>query len=327
MAAFFSRPVLSDLQFRQPSGETLTLSGDTRIVGKFFSKGTEIDGSVIGAPSGVTGHVLTFINNKIQLAPPGTGITASQVFTGGTISRNFGNTQVNSAVQIPIISTTIKDFIEKFFFPSIPPSISISGGVTRMFGNNSGFTLNWSVTRRTLPLTSITVNGLAVASGFFVGLPQNGTLISGTTATITTPNTNQTYILTATTASESQNISTSMVFSHKRYFYGDNQNLLDDGLFTDAGRSTNVNLHDVGGQSEFASNRIKSTFAITLSNQFFYYVYPVTFGNASFTFNGLENNDLSFKDFTFTNPYGFALTFRMYRSNNILNGTFNVAVN
>lgn len=318
--SFFTRLDLSDIQAKQMSGSTLTMSGVTDFVGVLKSKGVEIDATLTGATSAMTGHVLTYIGGKIKLAPS-TG--------GGGGGNAFDSVRTTTRAGIPAVNVgggTVQQFLEGYFFPSVPPSVSIAGGTTRMFGNNSGFTLNWTVTRRTLPITSITVRGLAVPSGFFSALPQNGSLSSGTTATITTPNTNQTYNLVATTASETQNTSTSIVFSHKRYFYGDNQNLLDNGLFTDTGRSTNVNLHDVGGQSEFASGKAKSSFAITLSNQFFYYVYPLAFGASAFTINGLSNTDFSFMDFTFTNPFGFATTFRMYRSNNLLNGTFNIAV-
>lgn len=319
---FFTRPDLSDIQFKQMSGSTLTMSGVTDFIGILKSKSVEIDATLTGATSAITGHVLTFLNGKIRLAPGGSG-------GGGGGGNAFNSSRTTTRVGVPAVNiggSTIQQFLEGYFFPSVPPTLSITGGGTRMFGNNAGFTLNWTVTRRTLPITSITVNGLSVPSGFFVGLAQNASLSSGTTATITTPNTNQNYILNTTTASENVNASTSVAFSHKRYFYGDNQNLLDDGLFTDAGRSTNVNLHDVVGESEFAASRVKSSFAITLSSQFLYYVYPVTFGNASFTINGLANTDFSFKDFTFTNPFGFATTFRIYRSNNLLNGTFNIAV-
>jgi hypothetical protein len=316
---FFTRPDLSDIQFKQMSGSTLTMSGTTDFTGQLKSKGVEIDATIVGAPSGVTGHVLTYLNGKIQLAPTSSGSSDS----------SFDSNRTTTRVGVPAVNVggaTVKQFLEGYFFPSVLPSLTITGGVTRYFGNNAPFTLNWTVTRRTLPITSITVHGMSVPSGFFVGLPQNGSLTSGTTATIGTPNTNQTFILNATTASENVNATTTMTFSHKRYYYGESQNLLDNGLFTDAGRSANVNLNDVPSKAEFASSRVKGTFSITLSNQFFYYVYPVSFGAASFTINGLLNNDFSFTDFTFTNPFGFPTTFRMYRSNNLLNGSFNIAV-
>lgn len=316
---FFTRPDLSDIQFKQMSGSTLTMSGTTDFIGILKSKGVEIDATLTGATSATTGHVLTYLDGKIRLAPAGSG-SGNNVFNSVRTTTRSGIPAVN------VGGTTIQQFLEGYFFPSVPPTLAITGGGTRMFGNNSGLTLNWTVTRRTLPITSITVNGLAVPSGFFIGLAQNSSLSSGTTATITNPNVNQNFVLNTTTASENVNASTSIVFSHKRYFYGDNQNILDDGLFTDVGRSNNLNLHDIVGESEFSSTKTKSTFSITLASEFLYYVYPLSFGVASFTINGLLNTDFSVKDFTFTNPYGYATTFRICRSNNLLNGTFNVAV-
>jgi len=289
------------------------MSGSTNYIGVLKSKGTEIDATLTGATSATTGHVLTYLAGKIRLAPSSGGNSA------------FNSSRSTTRAGIPSVNvggSNVNQFLEGYFFPSVPPDAVISGGGTRQFGNNAGLTLNWTATRRTQPITSITVNGLSVPSGFFSALPQNGSVSSATTATIATPNTNQTYPMNVTTASESVNASTSIVFSHKRYFYGDNQDVI---AFTDPNTSSNVNLHDPAN-AEFAGSRVKGTFAITLSGQFFYYVYPTSFGAASFTINGLSNTDFTFKDFTFTNPFGFATTFRMYRSNNILNGTFNIAV-
>jgi hypothetical protein len=313
---FFTRPHLDNTQFQQLSGETLTLSGITNFSGVLKSKGVEIDASLTGATSALTGTVLTFIGNKIRLAPSNNSNTDS-LFNSSRATTRSGIPAVN------VGGTTVKQFLEGYFFPSVPPTVAISGGVTRLFGNNSGFTINWTVTRRTLPITSITVKGLAVPSGFYTALAQNGSLSSGTTATISIANNNQNYPILTTTASESVSAITSMVFSHKKYFYGDNQDLI---AFNDVNTSTNLNLNDTSGKSEFSSTRVKSTFSINLTNQFLYYIYPTSFGASSFTINGLLNTDFSFKDFTFTNQYGYVATFRMYRSNNILNGTFNVAV-
>lgn len=310
---FFTRPHFDDNEFQQLSGETITLSGQTDFHGVLKSKGVEIDGTFTG---GTGTSVMTYIGGKIRLAPATGG--------GGSVAFDSNRTTTRSGVPaVNVGGSSVNQFLEGYFFPSVPPSESISGGNTRLFGDNSSFTLNWSVTRHTLPITSITVNGVSVSSGFFIGLAPGGTLSSGTTATITNPNTNQTYAIVTTTASETVNASTLVVFSHKRFYYGESQNVIP---FTDPNTSTNVNLNANAGTSEFAGSRVKGAFAITLSNQFFYYVYPTAFGAAAFTINGLSNTDFTFKDFTYTNPLGFSTTFRMYRSNNILNGTFNIAV-
>jgi hypothetical protein len=312
---FFTRPDLSDIQFKQMSGSTLNLSGTTDFVGTLKSKGVEIDATLTGATSAVTGHVLTYLAGKIRLAPSQGG------GGGGTFDSNRATTRAGIP-SVNVGGSSINQFLEGYFFPSVPPSAGISGGGTRQFGNNAGFTLSWTATRRTQPITSITVNGLSVASGFFSALPVNGSVTSGTSATIATPNNNQTYNMVVTTASETVNASTSIAFSHKRYFYGDNQNIIP---FSDTNTSTNVNLYDLAN-AEFAGGKAKGAFNITLAAQFFYYVYPTAFGAAAFTINGLSNTDFTFKDFVFVNPFGFSTSFRMYRSNNLLNGTFSIAV-
>lgn len=310
--SFFTRPNLSDVQFRQLTGDTLTMSGTTNFSGTLKSKGVEIDATLTGATSAVTGSVLTYLAGKIRLAPSSGGDSA------------FDSNRTTTRSGIPAVNvggSSVKQFLEGYFFPSVPPTALITGGGTRQFGNNAGFTLNWTATRQTQPITSITVNGLAVASGFFNALIQGGSVSSGTSATIASPNVNQTYTMNITTASESVNASTSVSFSHKRYFYGDNQDVL---AFNDTNTSSNVNLYDPSN-AEFGG-KAKSTFSITLSGQYFYYVYPTSLGAASFTINGLSNTDFSFKDFTFTNPFGYATSFRMYKTNNLLNGTFSIAV-
>lgn len=310
---FFTRPDLSDIQFKQLTGSTLTMSGATDFAGILKSKGVEIDATLTGATSAITGHVLTYLAGKIKLAPGGGGDSA------------FDSTRPTTRAGIPSVNvggSSVKQFLEGYFFPSVPPSASISGGGTRQFGNNAGFTLSWTATRQTQPITSITVNGLSVPSGAFSSLVQGGSVSSGTSATIATPNTNQSYNMNVTTASESVNASTSIAFSHKRYFYGDNQDLIP---FSDAATTSNVNLHDPAN-AEFASGKAKSTFSITLSGQFFYYVYLTAYGTAAFTINGLSNTDFTYKTFVLTNPFGYSTNFTMARSNNILNGVFNIAI-
>ena len=78
--SFFSRPDLSDIQFRQLSGSTLTMSGITNFTGVLKSKGLEID-----ATTGVTtpvGSVLTFDGSKIKLIKSASG--GSGVYIGNS---------------------------------------------------------------------------------------------------------------------------------------------------------------------------------------------------------------------------------------------------
>ena len=95
---FFSRPVLEELQFKQTTGTTLSLSGLTKIrtsSGLTLSDG--VGGDVLitasGASSATTeGYVLTYMNGLISLQPSSS--------TGGTFQFD------TQAVCIPLVSST-----------------------------------------------------------------------------------------------------------------------------------------------------------------------------------------------------------------------------
>jgi len=304
--SFFTRPDLSDTQFKQMTGSTLTMSGTTNFSGKLKSKGVEINASITGATSG---DVLTYVGGgKIKL-------------TSGAGASTFNSIRPTTRAGIPVVSvsgSTVTQFLEGYFFPSVPPNALLTGGATRYFGNNASVSLSYTATRNTLPITSIKLDGVAFA------ITNGGNTQSGSTGkTLTLANTNQTFTLAVKDSGNvTTNGTTSIVFSHKRYFYADSANLI--GL-PSSGITTNVNLHDPSG-AEFATTRVKSSFNVVLSNQFFYYVIPVTFGTPAFTINGLSNTDFSSQSFTLTNPFGYASSFVVWRTNSLLTGTFSFAI-
>lgn len=306
MSGFFTRPSISDTQMRQLTGDTINLSGTTNFVGTLKSKGTIIDGSVTGATSG---DVLTYIGGGRIKLTSGSGASA---FDSNRTTTRSGIPAVNVA------GSTVNQFLEGYFFPSVPPGAALSGGNTRYFGDNSTVNLSYTATRNTLPITSIKLDGVAIT------ITNGGNTQSGVTGkTLSTPNTNQTFTLAVKDSSNATtNASTSVVFSNKRYFYGDNVNLIGQ---SDAAITTNVNLHDPAN-AEFASSRVKGTFSLTLSGQFFYYVIPASFGTPSFVINGLSNTDFSSQAFTHTNPFGFTVPFVIWRTNNLLSGNFSFSV-
>ncbi len=307
MAGFFTRPDLSDIEFRQLTGATLTMSGTTNFVGKLKSKGIEIDASISGA---TTGDTLTYIGGgKIKLS---SGSNASLFDSNRTTTRS-GIPAVN------VGGANVSQFLEGYFFPNVPPGAALTGGGTRLFGSNGIVPLVYTATRNTLPITSIKIDGAVVP------ITNGGNTQSGVSGkTLTTINTNQTFTLAVKDSSNTTtNATTSVVFSHKRFFYGDNTNLI--GL-SDSSITNNVNLHTGGTTSEFSSTKVKSTFSITLVSQFFYYVIPASFGTPLFTINGLLNNDFSSQSFTYMNPNGYGATFVVWRQNNLLSGTFNISV-
>jgi hypothetical protein len=77
--------------------------------------------------------------------------------------------------------------------------------------------------------------------------------------------------------------------------------------------------------SEFSSSRTQ-TRTISPSAEYIYFAYPASFGAASFTVNGLPNTDWTLVTRAFVNASGYSESYRIYRSNNVLTGTYQVTI-
>lgn len=129
----------------------------------------------------------------------------------------------------------------------------------------------------------------------------------------TTPFTsNLTFTVTASDGVGSDVASTTVAFSHKRYWgVSANQSLTDAGV--------------LGLSSEFSSSRAQSK-ALSPSGQYLYFAYPAAWGEASFTINGLPNTAWTLVSRAFLNASNNSTLFNIYRSNNLLTGTYTVGV-
>lgn len=119
--AFFSRPNLEDLQFKQVKNSTLTLSGETRIA--TTSGLTLNDGNGVYVPIIVTGatnfDVLTYFNGKIMLSPSNgsgggvySGASPTTCTVGGLIS---GST---------IYGSNVANILEEILVPTLNPTLT-----------------------------------------------------------------------------------------------------------------------------------------------------------------------------------------------------------
>lgn len=123
---------------------------------------------------------------------------------------------------------------------------------------------------------------------------------------------NTTYTLTATDGTDfpgnTDTASTTVSFSHRAYY----------------GTSAAETLDSAGvlalANKPFASSRARS-FSLDGGGKYFYYVYPASWGNASFTVNGLQSTAWVKSTLNFTNASGNTTSFNVYRSSTVQNGT------
>lgn len=120
--AFFARPNLDDLQFKQLTGSTLTLSGQTRISTPTGLTLTDGAGNYrpIVATGGTQFDVLTLVGNKIILQPSaasgGTGVYTCASPTTCTVGGLPAGTSISGC--------TLSYILQKILVPSLPPSVT-----------------------------------------------------------------------------------------------------------------------------------------------------------------------------------------------------------
>jgi hypothetical protein len=83
-----------------------------------------------------------------------------------------------------------------------------------------------------------------------------------------------------------------------------------------------------GAGSEFTTSRTQTRNGMAPSAEYVYFAWPASFGGTinSFTVNGLLNNDWQLSERDFVNASGKSELYKIFRSNNLLTGTFNIAV-
>ena len=332
---FFSRPDLSDIQFKQLPDSSLHLSGTTYFVksdGLQLADGT--GGTIPVIATGATsGHVLTYINGTITLMPG--GASGDPQFDSNRTTTRSGIPNVN------VGGNTVKEFLEGYFFPAVPPSSSISASNSnREFGDDSSGTLTYTVTRHTYEINSVSVD--TTGDGLYDQTPVTAP-ISGnyngshsyTWPSSIYPNPStyvdemvSTYEIMAQTTGSETTTSNVNVRWRNRVFY-----FLDNTLFDNTDQSTLESIANGlnGNQAELSTSKNRSL-VLTFNNEFFYYMYPKSFGTPSFTVNGLPNNAWgnsstgSLFEITYVNRKGYSNTYYVARSDNRITGDYTIQI-
>lgn len=343
MSTFFSRPNLSDLSFKQTPTSELSLSGQTRIKnssGLTLSDGAA--GDVIVTASGAStattqGHVLTYYDGSITLRPSGGG---SVIFDTDRFTTRDGIPEVCVGGD-----NTINNFIEGYFFPAVGPSASLSASNNeRQFGDDDPGTLSYEAIRNTYQIDTISIdaNGDGTTDQFPVTTPITGDCCgtqqytfggscaippSGTTET------NITYcICVETVCNQPIDGCTSVdtvevTWRNKKYYFLSNTKYESNDALTLQNTANGLS----GSQAVLTTDK-SANLSLTFNNEFFYYMYPTTFGTPTFVVNGLPNNawgnsdiDTLFK-IDFTNSDGYLNQYYVARSDNRITGSYTIGI-
>jgi len=335
---FFSRPNLDDIQFKQTQNSSLSLSGQTRFrtwSGLTLSDGAggDIIVTISGASSATTeGYVLTYMNGLISLQP-------SSV-SGGTFQFDTHRETTRSGIPNVCVGgdCTVTNFLEEYFFPAVAPQATLSiatGGSTREFGNCAVGNLCYEGIRETNQICLIALD--IDADGSYDEYPESSPITGDCCGNIS-----YTYsfgcAIPPTGTSETSisfkncvedvcgkcDIANANITWRNRVFGLKSSTLYTDSSISSVLGSSFINTLDTN-KSRVISNE-------NFNNQFFYYLYPSSFGVPTFTVNGLPNNAWGnsttgtlFK-INYTNTYGYLNQYYVARSDSRITGTYNINI-
>ena len=234
---------------------------------------------------------------------------------GGSVSVGSGAFDGNRKITragLPNVTpggTTVSEFLDNLFYPSIAPGASISVSPTQKeFGEGIGVTVNWTATKQTNPITSIIVHGQGIT---LTGSSQSGTLFLQAN-----PNIDTSFSITVGDGSLFSSSSASISWRSRRYWGKTSKNGISQPI-TDADILA-LDGAGVGEGNELASSRQKDYSGINGAGQFLIFAFPSGWGNPIFTVQRFPFSAISkVRDNLFTNKFGFQLSYQVWVTNTV----------
>ncbi len=255
----------------------------------------------------------------------------------------FNGDRVVTREGIPNINVggiKLREFIENYFFPPIPPVLFISVFPNiKEYGDFADADIHWSVTKKTLGITQIIIDAFdlgpdypndlinedadefnAVNEGDLVLPVYLGDGLSAYTF----------YMYVKDTLNNTFPASATLNFLHKRIWLASATNLfaLND---TDLSVFLNLGIAPVGVppyvvNSELATN-LEQERTITCNNEYLCFLWPMSFGEGEFNVNDFDVNLWQVRDVYYVNTWGAGWAFRIVQSWFKLYGTYQIKIN
>jgi hypothetical protein len=191
--------------------------------------------------------------------------------------------------------TTVRQALEHLLYKEPIVQISNNVGIVQYGSIVNNVVINWTLVQGQITQQSITDIG------------NIGSLLRTYTYSNANITTGKTFTLQYSDGLTTKNISTSIEFSHKRYW----------------GLSTLESLTDQQVRllnSEFSASK-NQTRIFSPNQQYIYFAFPAYLGDANFKFNGLPNSAWEVTSRNFVNSSNYSEPYRIYRSTFLQSGS------
>ncbi len=258
----------------------------------------------------------------------GKNATSRAAFTGKVWLKNFnGNRPITNGVAgqqgLNPGTNELVAFLNAVFYPSQPPTASLSGGLVYEMSSPSIPTTNnllYSYGRQaaTDQIASVVIN--QGVGSIFTTQPNAGASVNGSVTVNVIPNNNTTYTLTVTTTDGKTTNSSTTVSFLPRKFWGRTSNVSANA----------VDLQNAAGGGSQLSNNKAGTYNVTASgsNRIFI-AYPSNQGDlTSINIGGLESLGAFVKTVvSYTSVNGYTQNYNVYTSINETGGNVTAVAN
>jgi hypothetical protein len=245
----------------------------------------------------VTGSIQNAIS--ITYSQVSKKVTFSVKNDGTTIGINAENELEVTEVPSELVSyngDTLKNTLDDLFY--VNPTVSLSGGSSYEKGQTvSTVNLSWTYNKSGIVSQSIN-QGIGSLDPDLRAYAHEGQTIT----------TNRTYTITGNDGKNNCSGSATIAFYNKRYYGTSADGTLDDSEI----------LAQLTG--EFSTSRSQIRTFNCSGGQYFYIIYPSSWGTASFKVGGLSFTDMNLEVRSFTNASGYSENYNIYRPNNIQTG-------
>jgi hypothetical protein len=236
--------------------------------------------------------------------------------------------------QLNVGGVKLKEFIERYFFPPIPPVLTlvIEGKILREVGDYGNVSLDWSVTKKTLGIVHILIDTVDLAPAYPDATIKQDSSVFGTSnadtfiSPVQLPDNTFSlafYLYARDTLNNQFSVSASLNFLFRRFWF-----VTDQSVMTLNEDDLSALILGELATSELSTNRQQEK-TLTCDNQYICFAWPVAFGgdNTNFLVDTRIMDAWQSRDFNYTNAFGFTSSYRVICSWYKLYGQYAVISN
>jgi hypothetical protein len=241
---------------------------------------------------------------------------------------------------------TIQQMFDAILYPYTLPTISLGPNITREYGPNLTYNINWSVIKKTYPILTVVIEGFSISG--ITGNNQSGTrIVSGTYSFPLLVSTTNTFTMQVGDGTSIVTTTATITWMNKIYWGSidlsglplyPNPNLTLNPAYAsyvaaiiDRNLILALNGAGVGSGSELATSKSKTYNGINGNGKYLIFAWPSSVSGSStptFVVAGLLNSAFTMvkTGWSFTNQNGITTNYEVWVSNTAYNSATNIII-